>query len=126
MPRIEFLDLPLTVRLQIYSDILIPECVSEPKNYRKTSLDILYTNRQIYVESSDVFYSKNLFVVVESNDPGYIHNLPKEEVSIFSRNPMNSQNCKRMAMRVDMYIHNQRLPTISSQYFISSLPKETR
>jgi len=117
MPPVGFLDLPIIVRNQIYANLLVPETIPDTKSCWETSIDILLTNRQIYEESSDVFYSKNLFVVIETNDPSLITQLLDEKVSIFAKNPVNVGNCKRMAMKVEMYMFDNRLPTTSSMSF---------
>lgn len=80
-----FTDLPVTVREQIYAELLIAPAIedpgilpSSPKNFnlvkgptksrKHVSTGIMYTNRQIYIESSDLFYNKNLFTCVHFND----------------------------------------------------------
>jgi len=116
MACIGFLDLPITIRNQIYAEILIPEKIPDTKIYWNVDKSILFTNRQIYEESSEIFYSKNLFVVIETNDPSLIVDVPDENVSIFAKNPVNVANCKRMAMTVEMYMFDNRLPTTSCMF----------
>jgi hypothetical protein len=116
MPPVGFLDLPLTVRNQIYTNLLVPELILDLKICWETSIDILFTNRQIYEESSDIFYSKNLFVIIETNDADLIAEIPNENVSIFAKSPATVSNCKRMAMRVEMYMFDNSLPATSSIY----------
>ena len=79
-----FLDLPITVRDQAYAGLLAPlvdegvyihltaassaeriergaeEISNVTKSLKDVFTSIMYTNRQIYVESSDTFYLKNL------------------------------------------------------------------
>lgn len=76
MRTITFLDLPATIRMQIYTELLTPRA-SPRKRYvfqpEDIATSILYTNRQIYAESSDVFYSRNLFVVIKTDSHTLAH-----------------------------------------------------
>jgi hypothetical protein len=70
MRNVSFLDLTVTVREQIYAELLVcPAAYKGQYLFRPdhVSTGILYTNRQIYTESSHIFYSKNLFIAVESD-----------------------------------------------------------
>lgn len=65
-----FLDLPVTIREQIYTELLVPPAAQEGDylfHPSDVATSILYTSRQVYTESSDIFYSKNLFMVVRSD-----------------------------------------------------------
>ncbi|KAL5395560.1 hypothetical protein PMIN04_005251 [Paraphaeosphaeria minitans] len=62
-----FLELPTTIREQVYTELLVPSTAQERQYLFRpndVATSILYTNRQVYAESSDVFYSKNMFMVV--------------------------------------------------------------
>ncbi|KAF2451883.1 hypothetical protein P171DRAFT_478904 [Karstenula rhodostoma CBS 690.94] len=62
-----FLDLPITVREQIYTELLVPPAAREGQYLFRpndVSTSLLYTNRQVYAESRDIFYAKNLFIIV--------------------------------------------------------------
>jgi hypothetical protein len=111
MSNKSFLDLPVTVREQIYAELLVPpvthkgEYVFRPDD---VSTGILYANRQVHAESSYVFYSKNLFVVVESDShtfrrlsvkpPTWIRFLPCRTVNRISQSASHS----RFALSMDL------------------------
>jgi hypothetical protein len=119
MAPIGFLDLPLTVRNHIYADLLVPQSVPDTKIFfEPININILFTNRQIYKESSDIFYSQNLFTVIETNDTSLIFNIPEKHVTIFARNLVNIEHCKRIAMTVEMYMFDNRLPAFSRMYLL--------
>lgn len=121
MSPIGFLGLPVTVRNRIYTDLLVPESVPNAKIFHKpVNINILFTNRQIHAESSNIFYSQNLFTLIETNDPGLVFDLPEDHVTIFARNPVNIDSCKRIAMTVEMYLFDNKLSGTSSMYLPNS------
>lgn len=74
--KCHLLRIPLELRRKIYAFLLDTKCVQEPtarKHNPWASLDttICRVNKQIYQESSDVFWSYNLFVKLAlfSDDP---------------------------------------------------------
>lgn len=73
MSHFRFLDLPYTIREQIYQELLTRSEYKRPSLRIGTSIKnqrnaILRTNRQIYEESRPILYTCNLFVLVESNN----------------------------------------------------------
>lgn len=75
------LDLPVTVREQIYSELLVPPPPTPECHYvfrpADVSTGIMYTSRQIWEESSYIFYAKNLFVSIHC-DPYISEGLPSK------------------------------------------------
>ncbi|OAG09404.1 uncharacterized protein CC84DRAFT_1212843 [Paraphaeosphaeria sporulosa] len=71
-----FLVLPVTIRERIYTELLVPppshggEYLFRPSD---VATSILYVNRQVYAESSDILYSKNMFMIVRSNNDLFGH-----------------------------------------------------
>ncbi|ORY07008.1 hypothetical protein BCR34DRAFT_29501 [Clohesyomyces aquaticus] len=100
-----FLSLPSSIRNQIYQELLVhpvlPDDGSLVKEHLTTS--ILYTNKQIYAESSYIFYSRNLFTVVLVQSPSEeTPRLPSESCPAIT-NLATIARCRRFAMKVDIY-----------------------
>ncbi|KAF2005696.1 hypothetical protein P154DRAFT_570995 [Amniculicola lignicola CBS 123094] len=64
-----FLDFPVSIRDQIYTELLVTHLIEgKLMRYQKIPPNaILFVNGQFYVESRYIIYAKNLFVVVNSN-----------------------------------------------------------
>ncbi|KAF1967839.1 hypothetical protein BU23DRAFT_281537 [Bimuria novae-zelandiae CBS 107.79] len=74
-----FLDLPDTVREQIYTKLLVSPAIEITGDipagtihcsdtHRCIHTSILYTNRRIFNESSNILYAKNLFIIFNFNN----------------------------------------------------------
>ncbi|KAF2740277.1 hypothetical protein EJ04DRAFT_572556 [Polyplosphaeria fusca] len=105
MPPGAFLDLPILVREQIYLELLVPPIIEEDQAIKQETpcTNILYANRQIYAESSHIFYSKNLFTVVCCNYPNLIKGRHRKEVPVAYNiiSPVKIAQCKRFAMTLE-------------------------
>ncbi|KAF2867777.1 hypothetical protein BDV95DRAFT_175437 [Massariosphaeria phaeospora] len=152
MMNFRFLDLPSVVRKQIYRELLVPPTfvLNGLVEQRRPSTDILYTNRQIYAESSDTFYSRNLFTAVSTNVYAHLWTkttfvFPKpcsgDEEGTLTRGvtlwkiprPRTIAQCTRFAMTMDVIsptpLHPYRpaMFVVSARmlhFFVRSLPCE--
>ena len=107
MTYLRFLDFPVTVRDQIYTELLVPPIVQVDEHHitqGPPSINILYTNKQIYAESSDVFYSKNLFTVIRTNSLQLLCEQPRSKMSIFAepKDPLKITQSHRFAMTMEI------------------------
>ena len=97
----------MTVRDQIYNELLVPPIVQIDEHHitqGPPSINILYTNKQIYAESSDVFYSKNLFTVIRTNSPQLLAEQPRSKTPIFAepKDPLKIAQGHRFAMTMEL------------------------
>ncbi|PVH91789.1 hypothetical protein DM02DRAFT_734036 [Periconia macrospinosa] len=107
MSSLHFLDLPLSIRHQIYAELLVPSFTKDSEEryaYKEATTSILYVNRQIYAESSAIFYARNLFVVICSNSSQAFSGLTPEKTPIFARvkNRSSITQCPRFALSVEL------------------------
>lgn len=107
MARIQFLNLPELVRDQIYTELLVPS-VAKLDNGNATQelpyVNILHTNRKIYTEASDVFYSQKLPVIVSANGPTFLREGTIKDTPKLSETKDESKiaACKRFAMTIEL------------------------
>ncbi|KAF2796018.1 hypothetical protein K505DRAFT_359699 [Melanomma pulvis-pyrius CBS 109.77] len=107
MVYLRFLDFPVSIRDQIYAELLVPHIIKVDEFNVTQSLlftDILYTNKQIYTESSDVLYTRNLLIVISTNSKTLLAEQTRNKTPIFSvpKNPSTVTQCHRFAMTIEL------------------------
>jgi hypothetical protein len=107
MPCLRFLDFPVTVRDQIYAELLVPPIVEVDEDHvtqLPPSINILYINKQIYAESSDVLYAKNLFTVISTNCPQLLCEPLRSKTPVFAepKDTYKTAQCHRFAMTIEI------------------------
>jgi hypothetical protein len=125
MTYLRFLDFPVTVRDQIYTELLVPPVFQVDEHHitqGPPSTNIIYTNKQIYAESSDVFYSKNLFTVICTNSPQLLCEQPRSKMPIFAepKDPLKVAQCHRFAMTMELLGIDQETSSKSIPAFVIS------
>ncbi|KAF2689169.1 hypothetical protein K458DRAFT_383828 [Lentithecium fluviatile CBS 122367] len=120
---IGLLDLPLTIRQQIYEELLLPPITQKEDgklSQEDATVDIFYTNRQVYAESSDVFYAKNIFIVISSNTDTLFEQGTYEKTPVFRkvRDPRKITQCPRFAMTMEFLGISQLLAAHGTPQFI--------
>ncbi|KAF2182035.1 hypothetical protein K469DRAFT_252649 [Zopfia rhizophila CBS 207.26] len=118
-----FLDFPVTIRDQIYAELLVPPVTkADNQTYTKEPLStsILYTNKQIYAEASDILYTKNLFVVIMTNDPETFATLHRGHIPtiVQVKNSSKIAQCQRFAMTMEFLLSSHKLPSISTTFAV--------
>ncbi|KAJ4305709.1 hypothetical protein N0V90_001240 [Kalmusia sp. IMI 367209] len=96
-----FLDLPLTIRQQIYSELLVPLLPEQ------------FLHIQINAESSDIFYAKNLFTVISFNNQHQPENILAHAIRRMALctvdDPNKLASCSRFAMTMDILVIGRRI-----------------
>lgn len=124
MTPFRFLDLPILVRDQIYTELLvlpITESGNEIVFQEAPPTDIFYTNKQIYAEASDIFYSQNLFTVVSTNyDEEILEKKTRQNIPIFCEPKDTSKiaHCSRFALTIEILDVSQLFPATGTPAFI--------
>jgi hypothetical protein len=123
MAHLRFLDFPITIRQQIYTELLIPIFDRDAEGkfaHDITNTSILFVNRQIYAESSDVFYAQNLFAVISSNTDENVAEITREKTPIFVyvENPSKVAQCPRFAMSMEIFNLTQKAPVRSTPKYV--------
>ncbi|KAF2710124.1 hypothetical protein K504DRAFT_252064 [Pleomassaria siparia CBS 279.74] len=120
-----FLDLPVTVRDQIYTELLVPPIIRIDHDHvtqERLSVEILHVNKQIYAESSDVLYAKNLLIVISANSPALLDELTRDKTPIISepKDPRKIVQCHRFAMNFELVGIGCQLCATSTPMFVIS------
>ena len=121
MSHLPFLDFPLTIRQQIYAELLISPFHQDAKgNYSHApfATNILHVNRKIYSESSELFYGKNLFVVIRSNSEENLVEITAKKTPIFLDAPSRVAQCTRFAASIEILGIKQLRPAQSAPLYI--------
>lgn len=128
MATFRFLDLPTSIRDQIYEELLVPPvikhgdgCISQDA----ACTNILYATRQIYVEASDAFYSKNLFTMICRNGgESYevLDDLDRDKLRILYdvKDASKIAQCKRFAMSMEIITISQLCKATSTPLYVVS------
>ncbi|KAF2122884.1 hypothetical protein BDV96DRAFT_593366 [Lophiotrema nucula] len=107
--RLHFLDLPELVRNQIYNELLVPPIYESNGKFKQDRpfIDILYTNKQIYAESSDILYSQNLFTIISANLFDDFGDVDRAKIPIILdvKDPDKIKRCARFAMELEFLTH---------------------
>ncbi|KAF2644104.1 hypothetical protein P280DRAFT_515074 [Massarina eburnea CBS 473.64] len=120
---VRFLDFPLTIRQQIYTELLVSPFHQDDEGnfaHKTTSTSILYVSRQLYAESSDIFYAKNLFVVIRSNRAQNLSEIIPKKTPFFLevKNPLRTAQCPRFAASVDVISIDEKASENSKLAFV--------
>ncbi|KAF1962279.1 hypothetical protein CC80DRAFT_542596 [Byssothecium circinans] len=119
MAHLRFLDFPLTIRQQIYTELVVSPFSRDAGGsfaYEDTTTGIFYVNRQIHAESTDLFYSKNLFVVIRSNSTENLAEITPKKTPLFLevRNPSRIAQCSWFAASIEILGIKQLMPVQST------------
>jgi hypothetical protein len=126
MAALRFLDLPTIVRDQIYTELLVPPVIKHEDGcitQDPACIEILFVNREIYAEASDIFYSKNLFTVISSNSKskvGVFEDLNRDKLRIMYdvKDATKIAQCNRFAMSMEILILNRLYKATSTPFYV--------
>ncbi|KAF2470014.1 uncharacterized protein BDR25DRAFT_343256 [Lindgomyces ingoldianus] len=124
MARRQILDLPVSIRDQIYTELLVPPVVQVDKEtitQECPSINVLYTNRQIYAESSNILYASNLFTIITTNSPDLFNKLPRARTPLIEiKHPSRIAQTHRFAMMAEFLDLDTQIPSKSTPIFVAS------